>query len=158
LEFVQANDISGLIKSKIFKEKTAKKFWAEIEGHRVYLSTRYPVKRGREKELTGVVMGGCGNGKTSLLNNICLSKLPIGESMHSKTRNITWERVQFLKSGKFIIYDTPGTTSDQETSLHATLLRTTLTYKPINVVFLQVKYERRGIDFIKDMYVQSQVI
>lgn len=52
----------------------------------------------------------------------------------------------------FIIYDTPGTTSIVETALHATLLKTVLTYKPFNVVFIQVKYTSRAIDFILDMF------
>lgn len=157
-EFVRANNLEGLIRSKILKEKTARKLWKDIESQRACLHSRYPVKLGKEWDLTAVIMGGCGNGKTSLMNNICMTQYKTGESFHSKTRNITCERVQFINRGRFHIYDTPGTTSDQEVSLHATLLRETLTFKPVNVVFLQVRYERRGMDFIRDMQVQSEVI
>jgi hypothetical protein len=43
-------------------------------------------------------------------------------------------------------------------SLHAQLLRATLTHVPLNVVFIHVKFNTRGIDIIKDMLDQTGVV
>lgn len=40
-------------------------------------------------------MGPCGNGKTCLVNNLCGSDLPTGQTATSLTRNITEIRSQF---------------------------------------------------------------
>ncbi len=36
-----------------------------------------------------VVMGPCGNGKTTLINHICGTDLPTGQTATSLTRNVT---------------------------------------------------------------------
>lgn len=40
-------------------------------------------------------MGPCGNGKTCLVNHLCGSDLPFGDTKHSLTRNITELKSQF---------------------------------------------------------------
>lgn len=58
----------------------------------------------------------------------------------------------------FTIYDTPGTTSLEETVKHATFLRSILTFKPFNVIFIQAKFSSRAIDFIVDLYKDTELI
>ena len=62
--------------------------WADIEKSRDILHLRYEVTEGPYKDITGVIMGACGNGKTSLVNHICGTVHGTGEEMESKTRNI----------------------------------------------------------------------
>lgn len=101
--------------------------------------------------MAAVVMGACGNGKTALMNNICGTSYSMGQGMHSLTQNITAELVENIPGGgTFIIYDTAGTTSDVKVSLHAQLLKASLTHKPLNTVLIQTKLGvGRGIDSIK---------
>ena len=122
--------------------------------------TRFPVAQGQFKDVTAVIMGACGNGKTTLMNNICGTNLSVGQGMHSVTQNITAEMVENIPAGgSFVIYDTAGTTSDVKVSLHAQLLRASLTHKPLNVVFAQTKYGvGRGIDSIKELIRQMQMV
>ena len=70
--------------------------WKAIEQIRDILYLRYAVKEGPYKEVTGVIMGACGNGKTALMNNICVTVHGTGEQMESKTRNIVCEYVQYV--------------------------------------------------------------
>lgn len=114
--------------------------WADIEKSRDILHLRYEVTEGPYKDITGVIMGACGNGKTSLVNNICGTVHGTGEDMESKTRNITCELVPYVTNGSFKIYDTPGTTAQVEVPKHASLLRASLTHRPINVIFVSLKY------------------
>jgi predicted GTPase len=55
-------------------------------------------------------MGYCGNGKTSLFNNLCDTKYSTGSSLGSLTRDIAYEDVIY-KPKLFRIYDTPGSDS-----------------------------------------------
>jgi GTPase Era involved in 16S rRNA processing len=115
------------------------------------LSTRFPIPKMGLTDLKAVIIGGCGNGKTSLMNNLCGTNYLTGDALQSQTRNITAAKMAHLAQGKCVIYDTPGTTPDQEVSLHATLLKATLTQRPLNVIFINVIFQTRGIDIIKDM-------
>jgi putative ribosome biogenesis GTPase RsgA len=76
------------------------------------LSTRFGIKSKNGTDLKAVIMGGCGYGKTSLMNNLCDTNYPTNEAMHSQTRNITAAKMAHLAQGKFVIYDTPGTTPE----------------------------------------------
>lgn len=146
IKYIRSNDLQGLIASKILRPNTAQRLWLDVENARDILHTRNRVERGPHRDLTAVIMGGCGNGKTSLLNNLCGTSHPTGESLHSQTRNVTAEPVQLVEDlGKFIVYDTPGTTAHEGMSMHAALLRASLTHKPLNVVFVSIKFENRGI-------------
>lgn len=140
--FLIKNDFEGLVKAKVCNnEKQATKIWAEArEAYKTVLLTRYPVKQGPNHDPTASIMGGCGNGKTSLMNNICGTSHRVGQEMHSLTRNITREKVLYVEPEDFNMYDTAGTTSDQQVSLHAGLLRATLTHKPLNTIFVHVKF------------------
>jgi predicted GTPase len=112
---------------------------------------------GPNKSVECAIMGSCGNGKTSLINNICGTNFKVGEALLSITRNI--EQSPVLDYGSdFIIYDTPGINSTVETPLHATLLRAVLTYHPLNVIFVQARYGSRAIDFIMDLYKGMKMI
>lgn len=157
-KFVRANDLAGLVASKILGANTTKKLWEEIEKNKDILYIRFPVKEGPYKTVTGIIMGACGNGKTSLMNNICGTVHDVGEGLHSKTRNITCERVAYLELSKFRVYDTPGTTSHEEVPKHASLLKASLTHRPVNVIFINIKYDSRGIDFIQDMQSQTYMV
>lgn len=72
--------------------------------------TRYLMTEGPHKSVECAVMGNCGNGKTSLINNLCGTNHKVGEALLSITRNIEQSKV-IPYDEKFIIYDTPGTNS-----------------------------------------------
>lgn len=166
---MKANDLDGLILAKVLKEKTTRQFWNRVQAsEKIRPSTppptknslylRYPATKGKEgdgSKLRAVVMGSCGNGKTSLMNNICRTNYRTGESLHSETRNIT---AAYVLGYDFILLDTPGTTAEQEVNKHAQLLRASLTYRPINVAFINCTYEKRGTDLIRNMEYQTRLI
>lgn len=45
-----------------------------------------------------------------------------------------------LAGKKIMLLDTPGTTTQKEVSLHVNLIYASLTYKPLNTIFVNVKY------------------
>lgn len=157
-KFVRSNDLDGLIATKILKPNITKRLWEAIQQNKDILYTRYPVAEGPYKMITGIIMGACGNGKTSLMNNICGTVHGVGEGMHSMTRNITCERVAYLEQSRFKVYDTPGTTSHEEVPKHASLLKASLTHRPVNIIFINIKYDNRGIEFIRDMQSQTYMV
>lgn len=110
-KFVRANDLAGLIASKILGERATRILWKEIERNKDINYVRYPVEEGPYKTVTGVIMGPCGSGKTSLMNNICGTNHKAGEGFHNITRNIHCERVAYIGNSRFKVYGTPETTS-----------------------------------------------
>jgi len=70
-KFISEDDLNGLINSKILKENTTRRMWAEIQNKKDILYVREPVVEGPHKIITGLIMGACGNGMTSLINNVC---------------------------------------------------------------------------------------
>jgi predicted GTPase len=41
------------------------------------------------KKVRAIIMGECGNGKSSLLNNVCGTKIKAGEAKGSMTRDLS---------------------------------------------------------------------
>lgn len=70
-----------------------------------------PIKKISGKAVKTVIMGPCGNGKTTLVNHLCGSNLPAGNTASSLTKKITELKTQFDYPIPFVIFDTPGTTS-----------------------------------------------
>lgn len=103
-------------------------------------------------------MGPCGNGKTSLVNNLCGSDLPAGEAAQSLTRNITELKSQFQYHIPFVIYDTPGTTAHVDKLEHATHLKCLLEYKPVNTVCILIKFDKRYDELINNIYRQVKML
>lgn len=52
-------------------------------------------KKTSDKAIKTIIMGPCGNGKTCLVNHLCGSNLPAGDTPSSLTRNITELKSQF---------------------------------------------------------------
>ncbi len=112
----------------------------------------------KENTIDAVIIGPCGNGKTCLINHICGSDLAHGSANSSLTRHVTQLPAQFLYKPQFIVYDTPGTSSIQEKMQHAVLLKEILTWKPLNCVFILVKYNNRFDQLIKTINTQVRLI
>ena len=103
-------------------------------------------------------MGPCGNGKTCLVNNLCGSNLPAGNTTSSLTRNITELKSQFEYPVPFVIYDTPGTTAHVDKLEHATHLKCLLEYRPVNAVCILVKFDGRYDELISNIYRQVKML
>lgn len=58
-------------------------------------------------------MGHCGVGKTNFINNACNTCHDARNARGSLTRDIVYEDVSFFPQGKFRIYDTPGSNSNE---------------------------------------------
>lgn len=125
--------------------------WNKLTAKRGILKVRYLI--GEEQPIgkaAAAVIGPCGHGKTSLVNNLCGTKNATGEAMDSKTQNIYPGMVKYLSS-EFLIIDTPGTTSQTLVSTHAGIIHSALTYQPLNVIFVNLKFDGRGKNLISDM-------
>lgn len=88
-------------------------------------------------------MGPCGNGKTETINSICGTYYITAETRVSLTREITRNLSLIESKPPFYLIDTPGTTSTVDKLKHAVFLKTALTWKPLNAVFIMVKFENR---------------
>lgn len=111
-----------------------------------------------EETIQAVIVGPCGCGKTCLINHICGSHLPQGSGRSSLTRDVTQLPSQYFYEPHFIVYDTPGTTSIQEKLPHAVLLKSILTWKPLNTVFVMVKYHNRFDELIQSIFNQVYLL
>lgn len=151
-----AEDLKGFIDCGIFTKKVAMKIWEEHQG---ILYLRNPVQEGPYKlSLSAIIMGTCGSGKTALMNNMVGSNYDSAPSMISQTRNIQCERIAYVNGSRLRLYDTPGTTALDEVSKHATLLKASLTFRPYNVIFINVKYNNRGKELIHEMMMQTNMV
>ena len=84
-------------------------------------------------------MGHCGVGKTTIFNKICGTKRLAKVSRDSLTRGLALHDASFGDFA-FKIIDTPGDNSKKEARKHALLLKHSLTFLPINAIFVIVKY------------------
>ncbi len=66
------------------------------------------------KKIKAVIMGHCGNGKTSFINKLCNTRHSTGVTKNSLTRDIEYEEVILpgAPQNSFILYDTPGTNAN----------------------------------------------
>ena len=88
-------------------------------------------------------MGPCGYGKSTLVNNLCDSKLSAGLSGQTLTRDITEMECKIEYDTPLVFYDTPGTTAHKEKLDHAGHLKFLLEYRPVNGIFVLVKFDSR---------------
>ena len=58
-------------------------------GTNLYVNFEYKLVKPKAK-VRAAVMGACGNGKTSFINNLCNTKLKVGVQGHSLTRDISY--------------------------------------------------------------------
>lgn len=145
IQYILAGNKSAIVEEDILSFKQVAKLWGEVQGYDPILKTRFEVKKGEDKNVVAVIMGEIGSGKTSLLNNLCDTIYASGHAKESLTREITLEKVRRLTRGcQMMVYDTPGTNTTSNMSLHATLLRETLIHKPLNVIFSTLSYKNRG--------------
>lgn len=111
-----------------------------------------------QQSIDAVIIGPCGSGKTCLINHLCGSDLPSGSANSSLTRDVTQLSAQFLYNPRFILYDTPGTTSVKDKMQHAVLVKEILTWKPVNAVFILVQYKNRFDELITTIKAQVNLI
>ena len=98
-------------------------------------------------------MGKAGSGKSTLFNKLCCTNFSSGSGQTGLTQN------NFLKTSacgenSFTIIDTPGTDSSKETYKHAVQLRGALTAKPLNTIFLTLKYDSRFENLAKSYWAE----
>lgn len=85
----------------------------KVLGHNIYTNFEViPTKY--EKKVRAVIIGQCGNGKTSFINRLCNTTHQTGIRQNSLTRDIECEDVLLPRapSGLFLIADTPGSDSN----------------------------------------------
>ena len=100
------------------------------------------------------LMGRTGAGKTTLFNKICNTSRKAGEGGSSVTRDLFVHDISYGDYAASII-DTPGTNSREEAYKHAFLLRAALTAKPLNAIFVIMKFENR-FDLMVDFFLEQQ--
>ena len=103
--------------------------------------SKVPILKGPIKPI-GILMGKTGSGKTSLYNKVCGTNFVSGSGKGSVTRSLFRHEVIFCKNS-FILMDSPGTDSQQDTIKHAFLLREGLTSTQINTIFLILEFDSR---------------
>lgn len=98
------------------------------------------------KQNSTVIIGPCGNGKTTLMNILCGTNFSANQQFSSSTREIQSSVCKQEYEKTFQIFDTPGSTSTENKYMHAAYIRQALTVKPLNAVFIMVKFETRYAD------------
>lgn len=81
-------------------------------SHNIYTNFKVNLKP-YSKKIKAVIMGHCGNGKTSFINKLCNTNHKIGITGGSVTRDIEYESVILngAPENTFILFDTPGSDS-----------------------------------------------
>lgn len=92
-------------------------------------------------DVTGVLIGRMGTGKTTLINKICGLNHPAGAGV-SYTDRLYSNRVS-VGDYPFTLIDTPGAASTDENYKHSLLQFHALTATPINAILMMVKYDCR---------------
>jgi len=64
-----------------------------------------------DKTVNTVIIGPCGNGKTTLMNKLCGTTYDAKQQHSSLTREIKPNHCRYEYRTPFIIIDTPGSTS-----------------------------------------------
>lgn len=111
-----------------------------------------------DQKVNAVIYGPCGNGKTHTVNAICGTNYDTKETRESLTREINYNQSLIEKNPPFYLIDTPGTTSSVDKLKHAAFLRKALTWKPLNAVFILVKFENRYDDFFRQLIFESEIV
>jgi len=116
-------------------------------------NTQIVIRRAPGEKPLAVLMGQIGVGKTTLLNLICGTNREAGAARDSMTRHL------FLSStnsgASFELFDTPGVNSRIKTYDHIFLLKEALTARPVNTIFIVLKYDSR-FDNILDNLLKVQ--
>ena len=94
-------------------------------------------------------MGHCGVGKTTILNKICGTKRLAKVSKDSLTRGLALYDNSY-GNNSFTIVDTPGDDSRKDVRKHALLIKHSLTFIPLNAIFIIVKYQDRVDSMIEE--------
>jgi len=95
-------------------------------------------------------MGNVGCGKTSVFNKLCGTEFVTVDTDESLTQNIFSRPVGVGNTPNFFIIDTPGTGSNVKVFEHAVLLKTALTFEPINTIFVLVEYASRTSNMVHE--------
>jgi GTPase Era involved in 16S rRNA processing len=86
-------------------------------------------------------MGHCGSGKTSIYNKICGTNYLTKVSKFSNTTEPTIDDTLFGNS--FTIIDTPGDNSKKDVKMNALMLKHSVSFFPLNAIFIVVKFHDR---------------
>ena len=105
-----------------------------------------------------IIVGPCGNGKTTIINNLCGSNLDSGIASESLTRDVTEMKCQFDYDIPMVYYDTPGTDAKTAKLEHAILLKHLLEYRPLNAVFVLVNIKTRIDDLVNTFYKHNKMM
>ena len=91
---------------------------------------------------TCLIMGRIGDGKTTVKNMLCGTNHEAGVAENSMTRKLFINTVS-CGDDAFDIIDTPGTESNKDRLGHAYVLWNGLIARPLNTIFILMKYESR---------------
>lgn len=128
-----------------------------MQQKKVQLLTLKPQKSKHNVRTTNVLMGYTGSGKTTLFNKMCGTKRESGAAIESVTRDLCVNGVIHGNYSSELI-DTPGNNSSIDAYKHAYLLRAALISKPLNAIFVVIKYHSRFTDLADTLYHQLELI
>ena len=103
-------------------------------------------------------MGPCGNGKTTLINNLCGTELSAGLAAESLTRDVTEVKCMYNYDLPLVFYDSPGTTALKAKLDHAVHLKQLLEFKPVNTVFILIRFIDRIDELLVELSKQSKML
>ena len=101
---------------------------------------------------TCILVGKTGAGKTCLYNKLCGTDFDSGAGKGSVTRKLCRHDV-IHGVNPFLLIDTPGVDSKEETVKHAILLKEGLTATEISTIFIVLKFDNR-FERLFDQYVE----
>lgn len=99
----------------------------------------------------GILVGGTGEGKTTLYNKLTNSVAKSGEGSHGITINLFKDPVAY-GNNKFDLVDTPGLDDLKDSFTPSYLVRKTLETVPYNTIFVVIAFKKR-FDKIVDYFV-----
>lgn len=122
------------------------------------VTTNFPLKTKQStRDLRGILISAGGVGKSTLMNIVCNTERPAGESQFSMSRELV-ECPSAYGNGRFTLVDTPSTDSEQDAYNHVYLLHKALTAIPYNSIFVCVRFEPNISSIKKQIDIQYNLI